>query len=208
MGLMPNRRKAMIWLVDDREQNRQIFIERHGSEFDIKTFETPDQILSAISEQDPPDALLCDIFYYGDPVQRERVEARITNEAKRIEDLAAELHADQAADGIGLIQRVRQRFHNDPPFPIYAYTSKGPYLLHSQGFDELEELDARWLFKNKHSPQVERNRITKDIADFQERHDWTPKRIWAVAWRTGIITAFLGALLSVLFDRIARCFGF
>jgi CheY-like chemotaxis protein len=196
--------RIRVWLVDDREENRNKFIERHGNEFQVKTFESPDQLLTALDKEEPPDALLCDIFYYPDRDERERVEARIAKEAKRIEDLAGELHANEAADGIGLIQRVRQRFHDR--FPIYAYTSKGPYLLHNESFDRLEELNTRWLFKNKYSPQIERDRISRDVAESRERNQLTG-RIWSVAWRAGLVTAIIGALLSVVFDRLAKLFG-
>lgn len=204
---MANRVKPKVWLVDDRQENRDGFSERHRSEFDVRTFESPDSLLGAISGDERPDALLCDIFFYPDPTQREEVEERIAREAKRIESLAGELHADQAADGIGLIERVCERFGKDPPFPIYAYTSKGPYLLHSQNFDRLEELGARWLFKKKYSPQIERHRISQDIKEFQNRDQWTPRRMWGVAWRTGLVMATLGAFLGVLFDRLARLVG-
>ncbi|MBZ5619953.1 MAG: hypothetical protein LAQ69_14710 [Acidobacteriia bacterium] len=204
---MANRASSRVWLVDDRKENRDRFVERHGSEFDVRTFESPDSLISAIAKDHRPDALLCDIFFYSDPGQREEVEERVAKEAKRIESLASELHADKAADGIGLIRRVRQRFDNEPPFPIYAYTSKGPYLLHGESFDRLEESDAPWLFKNKYSTQIERHRISEDIKQFQKRDQWTPRRMWSVAWRTGLVTAILGALLSVLFDRLAKLAG-
>jgi len=199
-------KRLRVWLVDDRDKNRRKFIERHGNEFDVKTFETPDQLLSAIGEESRPDALLCDIFYYQDAGQREEVETRVEHEARRIEDLAIELRSDQAADGIGLIQRVRELFRDDPPFPIYAYTSKGPYLLHNESFDRLEELNARWLFKNKDSPQSERHRISKDVAEFQERNQST-RRLWRVALRTGFVMAVVGALIGVALDRVAKLFG-
>lgn len=203
---LPMANRTRVWLVDDREENRTRFVERHGNEFEVTTFENPDQLIGAIKGQRQPDALLCDIFYYQDAGQREAVEARVDREAKRIESLAAELHADEAADGIGLIERVREHFDGDPPFPIYAYTSKGPYLLHNESFDRLEELSARWLFKNKYSPQVERHRISKDVAELRERNEW-PRRMWTVAWRTGFIMATVGAVLGVALDRIAKHFG-
>lgn len=204
---MAKSARARVWLVDDLERNRDQFVERHGSEFDVKTFDSPDTLISSIAKEGPPDALLCDIFFYSDPDQREKAEARVEKEAKRIEGLAAELGADRSAEGIGLIQRVRRKFGDKPPFPIYAYTSKGPYLLHSESFDALEELDARWLFKNKYSIQVERHRISTDIAQFQERNRWAPWRMWKVAWRAGLVTALFGALLGVLLDRLAKLAG-
>jgi CheY-like chemotaxis protein len=199
-------KRLKVWLVDDREANRKTFVDRHANEFEVNVFETPDQVLTAFQQEDPPDALLCDIFFYPDAGQREDVEKRVENEAKRIENLSAELHADQAADGIGLIKRVRQHFQNDPPFPIYAYTSKGPYLLHKESFDRLEELNARWLFKNKYSPQIERHRISEDVTEFRERNQLT-RRIWSVAWRTGLVMAIAGAILGVILDRVLKLFG-
>jgi len=136
---MSLRARPKVWIVDDREENRTRFVERHGAEFDVRTFENPDRLLSAIRDESP-DALLCDIFFYRNPEEREAKEARVTQKARQIENLAAELHSDQAAEGIGLIERVRQHFHDNPPFPIYAYTSKGPYLLHNESFDRLEQL--------------------------------------------------------------------
>lgn len=198
--------RTKVWLVDDREENRKNFAARHGAEFDVRTFDGPDQLRKAIQNARPPDALLCDIFYYRDAGEREAVEKRVEQEAERIERLSTDLHADEAAEGIPLIERVRHHFQDNPPFPIYAYTSKGPYLLHKNSFDQLERLNARWLFKNKYSPQVERHRISKDVAEFRERNEW-PRRIWSVAWRTGLIVAVAGAILGVVFDRVARHYG-
>ena len=201
---MANR--ARVWLVDDREENRVKFIERHESEFDVRTFESPDQLMKEIQDKQPPDALLCDIFYYHDAREREEVEKRVEQAAKEIESLASVLRADVAAEGIPLIERVRHHFHDEPPFPIYAYTSKGPYLLHNDSFDRLEKLNARWLFKNRYSPQVELHRIMRDVKEFRERNVWS-RRAWDVAWRTGIVMALAGAFLGVLIDRLARHFG-
>ena len=150
---MKKQARPKVWLVDDREENRRRFIEFHAAEFDVKVFESPDQLLTAI-RHDRPDALLCDIFFYRDPEEREKKEAPLAQKAQQIQRLAVELRSDRAADGIGLIERVRHQFRDDPPFPIYAYTSKGPYLLQDEGFDRLEKLDARWLFKGKYSPHV------------------------------------------------------
>lgn len=136
------------------------------------------------------------------PKSAKKQEARVAQKAQQIQRLAVELRSDRAADGIGLIERVRHQFRDDPPFPIYAYTSKGPYLLQDEGFDRLEKLDARWLFKGRYSPQMERHRITKDIAEFEEHKQWT-RRVWNAALRAGIV----GVILGVILDRLARVVG-
>ena len=61
---MANQARSGVWLVDDRKENRDRFLERHGSEFDIMTFESPDSLISAIAKDHQPDALLCNIFLF------------------------------------------------------------------------------------------------------------------------------------------------
>jgi CheY-like chemotaxis protein len=64
---MTSRAKPKVWVVDDREENRTRFSDSHSAEFDVTTFENPDQLLRAI-RTDRPDALLCDIFFYANAV--------------------------------------------------------------------------------------------------------------------------------------------
>jgi hypothetical protein len=40
----------------------------------------------------------------------------------------------------------------------------------------------------------------------KEQHSWR-KQFWKVILATGIISLIIGAMLSVLFDRLARHFG-
>ena len=73
------------------------------------------------------------------------MEALVKKGLEALKKSAAKFNPEGAQEGIELIKQVRNRFGNSPKFPIYAYTSKGPYLLQGQGFDELERLDVRWL---------------------------------------------------------------
>ncbi len=196
-----------VWLVDDREVNRRDFQKDHASDFEITVFETPGAVLQALRTSDPPDALLCDIYFYDDPTKRDAIETRVEEQVKELKKLAIEFGTTQAQEGIGLIANVRARFGGSPPFPVYAFTSKGPYLLQNEGFDRLEELEARWLFKKRYSTQAVQHRIVRDIAEFQKRY-W-PRRAWRFVVATGLISAFGGAVLGVVFDRLARSwFGF
>jgi CheY-like chemotaxis protein len=200
---MANPAKSRVWMVDDLQANRDAFTERHSAEFDVRTFEGPDQLLDALATETPPDALVCDIFYYQDAAKGEEAERRVAEEAKRLRSLAEELDADRAAQGIGMIERVRRRFRDAPPFPIYAYTTKGAYLFPDASFDRLERLQARWLPKNKCSIETERARIRRDIEEFRERTRHLPKRVSALVWRAAIA----GALLGIIFDRLVGAAG-
>ena len=53
--------------------------------------------------------------------------------------------------GIDLIGAVVQKYEGDPPFPIYAYTSKGPYILDGPSLDRLAACGASVLFKKRRS---------------------------------------------------------
>ena len=50
-----------------------------------------------------------------------------------------------------------------PPFPMYAYTSKGPFLLERKEWKKLSKFGAEMLLKNRISAEDERYEIDGDI---------------------------------------------
>jgi hypothetical protein len=99
-----------------------------------------------------------------------------------------------------MIQDIHDRF-GGLPCRVYAYTSKGPYVLQSDGFEALERLGVSWFFKNKYSPAIERGRIERDVAQSREERYRRLVYGWIVA------SGLLGALLGVLLDRVLKYFG-
>src|SRR5260370_2052272 len=106
---MTNRAKPKVWVVDDREENRTRFSQSHSAEFDVTTFENPDQLLRAI-RTDRPDALLCDIFFYANAEDREAKEARVPHKAQQIEPLPTEFGPHPPTDAIRLTSNFRHQF--------------------------------------------------------------------------------------------------
>src|SRR5437867_2111031 len=80
---------------------------------------------------------------------------------------------------------------------LYAYTSKGPYLLHGEGFQRLEELETRWLFRGQLDALHVRHRLETDIRELRDQQDWR-RWTWQVALKVGLV----GAVFAVLIDRI------
>lgn len=197
------RGRYRVWLVDDREENRKKFQESHGRDLDVRTFQLPDEVLSALEGGDKPDALVCDVYFYPDEIEREQIESEVNQKARELGDLAKKFNTADAQLGIRLIRDVHDFFGGKPEFPIYAYTSKGPYLLQDEGFNQLEELNAEWLFKNKYKPYTERRRIVRDIQEYRKRFGWL-SRLTKVVVVTGVVSASIGAALSVWFARLAH----
>jgi hypothetical protein len=56
--------RPRVWLVDDLEVNRKNFQRDHESNFEITVFERPSAVLQALRTSDPPDALLCDVYFF------------------------------------------------------------------------------------------------------------------------------------------------
>lgn len=56
--------KRKVWLVDDLPENLERFRSNHKSHFDIETFSNPGAVLRRINNNEYPDALLCDVFFY------------------------------------------------------------------------------------------------------------------------------------------------
>jgi CheY-like chemotaxis protein len=196
--LTASRHRFRVWLVDDREQNRTDFYDAQKHHFDIETFSTTGELLDAL-RSGAPDALLCDIYFYEDPVQREQIEQWVQGHASKLREEASTIAPDTAQRGIRLIGDIHKQFRGSPPFPIYAYTSKGPYLLQGDGFQRLEELEARWLFKGRLDPSHVRHRLDTDIREFRDQFNLR-KWIWQGAIRAG----FLGAVFGILVDRLLK----
>jgi hypothetical protein len=196
--LTENRHRFRVWLVDDREQNRTDFYDAQKHHFDVETFSTTGELLDAL-RSGMPDALLCDIYFYEDPVQREQIEQWVQEQASKLREEASTIAPDTSQRGIRLIGDIQKQFRGSPPFPIYAYTSKGPYLLQGDGFQRLEELEARWLFKGRLDPPHVRHRLDTDIREFRDQFNLR-KWIWQGAIRAGLI----GAVFGLLVDRLLK----
>ncbi len=206
MSRFARQQRPRVWLVDDRKQNRDEFRSNHAAEFEIELFSEPDEVLRAIRDGRRPDALLSDIYFYKDERQREEVENVVRDQIAELQKQASRFHPEEAQEGIGLMASLDDAFHRSVPFPVFAYTSKGPYLLHTDAYDQIENLGARWLFKKKYSVQNERREIRKAIDEFADRQNWS-HRAWEIAWKTGLVMAVVGAVFGVVADRIARHLG-
>jgi len=124
------KKKLVVWYVDDLPENLERFKNNHQQVFEMRTFSTPEQVMSALVDS-KPEALLCDVFFYGSVAIAEDMEKRVQEKAAEIrkfgEDIEANMIANQA--GVPLIQSVSAenafRFTPIPP--------KGP--IFSMGLD-------------------------------------------------------------------------
>ena len=88
-------KKHRVWFVDDLPSNRTRFEENHKDDFAVKTFEKPSDVIDAIRLDGPPDALLCDIYFYDTVSRAEEIEARVSAEANRLREVADSMHANE-----------------------------------------------------------------------------------------------------------------
>ena len=132
------RAHPTVWIVDDLESNLSSFSEAHREHFNVVTFSQPQQVLRRLNSE-KPDALLCDIFFYPTSQRAREVEDRVANEAENLRRSAHEIGADDERylAGIDLIETLDRYYFKRTPFPVYAYTSKGPYLLPRTAWDRI-----------------------------------------------------------------------
>lgn len=110
--------------------------------------------------------MLCDICFFPEG-EAEKIEREVDTEAKKIRTLGARMDAEDRQEGIELAERIKKYYDGSPPFPIYAYTSKGPYLLETRRFNRVERAGLRWLFK-RISPSMQRMIIFGGIAEHKK----------------------------------------
>jgi hypothetical protein len=196
-------RKPTVWFVDDLPDNLAKFQRNHSGHFNIELFTDPSAVLRRIHNKEYPDALLCDVFFYDTPDEALHVERKVDELAEQLRRTAKDIHVHdhRYAIGITLMENIYHHFGNKKPrFPMYAYTSKGPFLLEQKDWQDISTYGAEVLLKNRVSPEAERTEIEGDIAIKRRENSlfarsWTgtSKFIWAVV--PGLIVLVVGRLL-------------
>jgi hypothetical protein len=192
-----------IWFVDDLPRNLAKFKKNHGEHFRIETFSDPAAVLRRIHQGEYPDALLCDVFFYESVAEAERVEEKIEELARMLKRTASEtgLNDHGHAAGIALMRNIVEHFNKrPPPFPMYAYTSKGPFLLEQSDWEDISRFGAQVLLKNRVTPDIERTEIEGDIKIHKAEQSWFAKmsrtsKILAAALLPGLFYLFVGRWL-------------
>ena len=109
------------------------------------------------------------MFFYDTVKEAELVETQIARLAKQLRKTAIEqdLYDDRHAAGLDLMRRIYEHFLKEgmsrPAFPIYAYTSKGPFLLAQKDWRNISTWGAQVLLKNRIAVETERMEIDGDI---------------------------------------------
>jgi hypothetical protein len=133
-------RHPTVWYVDDLPSNLEAFRQKHKSHFEITVFTEPSAVLRRIHKREYPDALLCDVFFYPSVEEAKRVEELVAQLATDLKQKALDIGAydHTHAAGVVLMRKVYEHFGNQPPkFPMYAYTSKGPFLLEQTEWEDI-----------------------------------------------------------------------
>jgi hypothetical protein len=200
------KKKWEVWLVDDLASNLKKFVANHKNHFKIRTFRYPNQVMDRIAKGRYPDALLCDVFFYDDPKEARRVEEDIGKLSRELKRTATSINANDHSRtlGVDLMEDIFEHFERQrPPFPIYAYTSKGPFLLEKKEWKKLSKFGAEILLKNRVTAAAERYEIDGDIR-LQKRN---ARRIFighgrSPAWKD--LKTFLVRQLKLEYDEFNR----
>lgn len=194
--------RSNVWFVDDLQSNLDYFEEKHFNTFKTRKFLDPEKVLEAL-DKEKPDALLCDVFFYDTPEKAEEIETIVNKEAERVRSVAHEIEADsdKYLAGIDLMEALKIRYKGKLPFPVYAYTSKGPYLLTQHAWDRIVKSGATILLKKRFGPHIEKRLINKDIKTYKIRNSWYRKimnllKIVFITW------GIFAALLIFFIDKI------
>jgi hypothetical protein len=204
VGAFFRAKKRKVWLVDDLPENLDRFRLNHESHFDIKTFSHTGDVLRRINNKEYPDALLCDIFFYDTVEEAREVEHRIEQLAQDLKTTATAIGANDHthAVGIALMKKIFEHFGGKrPDFPIYAYTSKGPFLLEQSEWENISKYGAEVLLKNRITAEREWTEIEGDIAIAKRN-----KSLWLGTKRSTwiILSALLPGLFYLFVGRFLR----
>jgi hypothetical protein len=160
------KKKWEVWLVDDLPSNLKNFRSNHKGHYNIRTFSHPGQVMREIRKGKYPDALLCDVFFYDTVNEAERVEKEVDKLSEKLKRAATKVKANDHSRtlGIDLMESIYEHFDRQrPPFPMYAYTSKGPFLLERKEWKKLSKFGVEILLKKRVLAHNEQYEIDGDI---------------------------------------------
>ena len=147
--------------------------------------------------------MLCDVFFY-DTEEARAVEKKIEGLAAQLKRTATEIGANDhtRAVGILLMKNIYDHFGGKrPKFPMYAYTSKGPFLLEQSEWENISKYGAEVLLKNRITPEREWTEIEGDIAIAKREHSLGTKTYRIARF---ILFALLPGLFYLLVGRYLR----
>jgi len=200
--------KYKVWMVDDLPRNLEVFRTNHGDDFAIETFSKTSAVLERIHNKEYPDALLCDVFFYDTVADAETAEAKVAELAAKLRKTAINIgvHDQSHTAGIVLMRQIYEHFkRTSPPFPMYAYTSKGPLLLEQSEWNKIFEYGAEVLLKGRVTPDAERTEIVGDIELVRSKRSWSARM---KAGTPSLVRRLLEGLffigLSVAIGRLVR----
>jgi hypothetical protein len=200
------KKKLKVWFVDDLEENLNTFKNAHGSTWDVKLFNNIEDVLENLKTE-KPDALLVDLFFYETHQKSKEIEEKIKTKAKELQKEAHSIGANESRylKGKELIKDVVKRYGGK--FLVYAYTSKGPYILTNPVLDELAELDVSIVFKGRYSIATEKIVIERDIRRIREENSVTSKfkkYIISIIISMGIVSWIVGKVLDWLWKLLLK----
>lgn len=198
--------KPKVWFVDDLPSNLQTFRIRHDKEFMVSTFNKIEYVLERIRRRDYPDALLCDLFFFDTVDQAQRAEGKLVELAQTLQEraLALGVDAQQHALGITLMRQINEEFKGPPPFPMYAYSSKAPYLFGQREWEDVYKFGGRVLLKGRVPPDIEKNIILADIAGSKDSLSLSANRNKKMRILQIALSMLLGIVVAIVLGRLMR----
>lgn len=169
-------RRKKLWYYDDNPERLQVFIDRHGSEFEITAFNNPIEMIEAACVACPgenwPDVVLVDMYAPID--SRETAAAHIDADRMLLDFMKLErelkVYVDAAwrPNGADVVSIVRRTYTADE-LPIAIYTQRGLVLLKDTIISNLEWLGVQWVIKDRFSAETERLMFNNIIAEGKNR---------------------------------------
>jgi len=162
--------RPAIWYFDDSPEAIATFTERHSSAFEIRTFEDPVELLTALTQvagdaSRAPDAILLDLFcprLGADPNVLQDTNRRLAEYLLAEKELKDFVDAAWIPIGVEIVDTVRQ-YYTAAQLPIIMHTQEGLFLLRDELLQQLDESEVGWLLKGRFSPETDRMVIERQI---------------------------------------------
>jgi CheY-like chemotaxis protein len=194
--------KKTIVYCDDQQRFRDLFLQRHGSRYDIVTLSDPADLLKTVEQlKKLPDLILMDLYHPrdDDPNHEKKkalAEISLAKLDAQLEETNKAVLSAWEPEGLEVLKLIRGKYSKSE-LPVVIYSQKGLMLLSDQELLDAEINGADWLIKKKLSARTEQvalDRIMRRTpAKISDRIARTYRWLLAFSW------AVIGLLIARFF---------
>lgn len=193
-------KRIEVLICDDQNRFIEDFRNNHKNHYDIREISDIRELIDRLNEK-KPDVVLLDLYHPKDC--NSNFEERRLNAEEELKKLDKQIiSTKKAVDlvwepiGLDILKDIRKNSQTTD-LPVLIYSQRGLVLLGDDQLQEVEKLKGHWMLKKVYSPNTEKIRIDRVIAENKKPIILT----YRISFSILFVLLTLTSLLLLKFDK-------